>query len=557
MAVASSETPVPKKPRRWWRFFLQFSLRSLLLLTTLAAVGCWWFLQPPTREEELAGKHLKLRRQVRIAKTESPAGQPIRFGDPFPNASTDLTNVGAWRLIDEQGDPLVVGRYYEGQPQGQWTVYHTSGRKAAEGSVIHGARNGLWKTWDPEGRRLSEVTYIVRETKSAAPVLSRVVSSPRGYVTIQEAANAESVRHGPARSWYHSGRLKFEGNYAADRKDGAWTYYDERGGVTAKGSYRQDRKEGRWQERAAVVDGKGGQLQEIEYVAGRTRAAHDLLMARLQQDLLGSNLQRQVAVVDELESLGTHGVPLLLTAVDQPDANVRVVAVRALERMLAGPAAGTLPVKEILAKVEPLIAAKDERLSRLALLLAYRARPDQRARLSEPFLAALHRTSDRGQQQRMLLTMMQLDAASRPQLFAELAAVGELESREAEATTWRFDRPYLGSQDCLEFALELEDELPALLTAATSPTPEARCFVLRVIDRLARRSPAETVTVAGKGGKPATTVQRHPVPAAYVALVQAAESDADQTVRRQAANVGRVPMPVGGVGASFGTPGFF
>ena len=55
------------RPRwRWPRLFYQFSLRTLLVVMTLAAVACWWLLRPETLEEELAGKYLTLRRQVRV-----------------------------------------------------------------------------------------------------------------------------------------------------------------------------------------------------------------------------------------------------------------------------------------------------------------------------------------------------------------------------------------------------------------------------------------------------------------------------------------------------------
>src|SRR5262245_30083815 len=165
MAQAQSLAKTPR--RRWWRFLVQFSLRMLLIATTLAAVGCWWFLQQETREEQIAGKYLKLRRQVRAVKVTPAVTNQVDSNDVV------LKNVGSWRLLDEHGDPLVVGRYHDDLPQGRWTVYHTNGRKAAEGSVVRGARNGLWRVWDAEGRLESEVTYLAVEPKAVGGGLGR------------------------------------------------------------------------------------------------------------------------------------------------------------------------------------------------------------------------------------------------------------------------------------------------------------------------------------------------------------------------------------------------
>jgi hypothetical protein len=48
----------------------------------------------------------------------------------------------------------------------------------------------------------------------------------------------ESLRHGSAKNWYPSGQLQFEGAYQDDRRAGAWTFYDEQGGVTEKQEYK-------------------------------------------------------------------------------------------------------------------------------------------------------------------------------------------------------------------------------------------------------------------------------------------------------------------------------
>jgi MORN repeat variant len=157
-----AEPTAPKVPARRprWRYFVQFSLRTLLVFMTAAAVACWFFMQPPLREEQLGQTPLRLRRQIRLMKFDpfGPTGASsqleIMNGQPYV-----ITNVGRWRLFDPHGNLLVDGRYQNDEQHGRWTTYHTNGRKAAEGWMVRGMKEGLWRTWDEEGRVLSEVAY--------------------------------------------------------------------------------------------------------------------------------------------------------------------------------------------------------------------------------------------------------------------------------------------------------------------------------------------------------------------------------------------------------------
>jgi MORN repeat protein len=160
VANAAASQLAARRPR--WRWLVQFSLRSLLIFMTLAAVACWWFFQPKVREEQLGQSPLRIRRQIRLQKFD-----PAVF--PLPDPDLDriiesgqhfaVVNVGQWRLFDQSGNLLVAGHYDRGKQHGRWTTYHTNGRKAAEGLMNRGQKDGLWRTWDEEGHLLGEVTY--------------------------------------------------------------------------------------------------------------------------------------------------------------------------------------------------------------------------------------------------------------------------------------------------------------------------------------------------------------------------------------------------------------
>src|SRR5262245_21438691 len=139
MPTTVDHSPAPRtaRPTRHsgLRVLCQFSLRTLLTVMTLASIGCWWYLQPDVVEEELAGKHLKLRRQVR---------DRVAIEDSAPNvgesADREPISDGYWRLVGQDGELLVEGNYHRDQPQGKWTLHNANGQKAAEGQVLRGAR---------------------------------------------------------------------------------------------------------------------------------------------------------------------------------------------------------------------------------------------------------------------------------------------------------------------------------------------------------------------------------------------------------------------------------
>ncbi|MDX1945121.1 MAG: hypothetical protein SFU86_06925 [Pirellulaceae bacterium] len=549
MSTLSPDKPQPR--RRWLRWVTQFSLRSLLLVTTVAAGVCWWFWAPKPRVEPLAGGQLQLRRHVR----QEAGTNVIRVGSmvsgPSAVEAPIYTNIGGWQLNDEASDPLVSGRFRGGIPSGNWTTWYPDGRVAAQGTVAIGARTGVWRVWDESGTLRSEVTY--RPTRERVPLPTPNALFWQGSLYAPglnlETANRvvgagfRAVRLGPARSWRANGQLEFEGAFDDDLRHGAWTSYDEAGRITEQGEYRRGLREGKWQ-----IRDSSGELREMAFVAGRTKTEHAELLARLAAEMASGDLRRQLAAETLIAELGPAAIPALAPVLGGGSVAAQILVLRQLARFEP-------PPLELLPQIEPLAKHADSRLALRGMQLVYLLAPERRAELWPKIDAAQRAAKDPEVAAEILTQLCDVDSQRRQEIFLRLVErltgnpipQGPFVSGVYDPNTIMF----VSGLNWAPLPRLKTDPLPLLVTCCREPNVSTRIFVLHVLEQMIERGPAERKGLADGGVE-----LRWPIPAEVKGILEQAQFDPSPEVREIAAGIGKVSATAAELQRGYG-PGFF
>lgn len=146
-------------------------------------------------------------------------------------------------------------RLVRGVEHGLYQELTPRGKVVVEGHYRNGRKHGTWKEWTPDGVRVLEQTWKAGKLHG---VVKKYVDGKLSLV----ATYADGQVAG-AYAEHRNGKPVVTGSYAADRKDGTWTYYAADGTVVLTATYRQGVLDGPWRQLAE------GNVLEGTLIAGR------------------------------------------------------------------------------------------------------------------------------------------------------------------------------------------------------------------------------------------------------------------------------------------------
>jgi antitoxin component YwqK of YwqJK toxin-antitoxin module len=154
----------------------------------------------------------------------------IGFGLVFGTASVCVAqenNDTLHRYFHLNGRVASEGRLVNGKPEGHWRTYSEDGVLRSEGDRRDLLLEGVWKFYDPQGRLASSITYM--DDKKNGPSFRYdsvgVVMSEELYV--------DDLREGVAKYYHHNGELHKEIPFQSGKEEGRGTEFAPDGRIVA------------------------------------------------------------------------------------------------------------------------------------------------------------------------------------------------------------------------------------------------------------------------------------------------------------------------------------
>lgn len=205
--MEENSTPAPAKPIKARRRWFQFSVRTLLIVTTIIAVWLgWWSYNN--------GKEVRHGPQVEWNQSGGKSREIYYVQGRRHGAQTE------W---DSLGNKILEGSWEHDLKVGRWTRWHRPGHKASECMYKNGHIDEMETFWNDEGNLIREDRY-------------------------DEAGHLREMT-----TWYRNGQKWRHGGFSVPKngevtdpaksapRDGIWTYWNFEGQIAAQGTWKDGR----------------------------------------------------------------------------------------------------------------------------------------------------------------------------------------------------------------------------------------------------------------------------------------------------------------------------
>lgn len=180
-------------------------------------------------------------------------GPQVRWSDGRKYQEVNNVN-GEHDGVFTEWDPVFgykarEGRYTKGRKDGRWLDWDAHGNVVGESFYEQGVPVGRCSTWHSPGKNKEKQKQSMCVYKDGHIDGEKVYWNEKGTVIRNERYDASgNLREVTA--WYDNGRKEYHGFYSAPKedgslhlferpaKDGAWTYWNNKGEVTAEGAWK-------------------------------------------------------------------------------------------------------------------------------------------------------------------------------------------------------------------------------------------------------------------------------------------------------------------------------
>lgn len=157
---------------------------------------------------------------------------------------------GAYETYFNSGLPEEIVHYKKGVKDGESKRYFSNGNVQIEGKYVDGKEEGLFQLFYNDKK-----PHIITNYKDGKYVGTRKTYFSNGNINVIENYSSTQkgdygdryVREGVYETYYEDGKLREEGKYVNDKKNGTWKNYDYDGNLSTAENYQNGEKEGAYE----------------------------------------------------------------------------------------------------------------------------------------------------------------------------------------------------------------------------------------------------------------------------------------------------------------------